>query len=615
MSTSQDIFHFLDEIEEGIVLTNVGKQGEEHTVFINKSLKTILGESEGDLELQNFELLTHVHKSDKEKFKKLRENLFKKADKQKIQFRIITKDSKSFIWIELQAYVKEISGRRLNYYSLKNIDLDVEAEDLLRQSELKHRLLFTRANDAIFIIKDLRIIDCNEKTLSMFESPGYSSISGKELYQFMPEMQLNGDDSLLNFHYYIQNALAGESQFFDWIFTRFGGGQFETEVSLSGFTLGSEEFVQIIVRDITARKKAQKEELRAKIAERTNVVLQKEIEERKKVQEALTVARQYAESIINSSIDIIVACDKKGLITEFNEAGTKMFGYTQKEIIGKGVWNLLFKSEDADKLTRSIMETGSFLGEMTVKTKDRSSFLAYVSASKLINNEGESIGTVSAVKDISELKKSELKLRDSVAQKEVLLREVHHRVKNNLQVINSILKLQSFHIKDEKALLAISDCQTRIKSMAFIHESLYQSNDLAKVNFTEYLQTLCNNLLFSYQIEAKKITLDLQVNDVSLSLDSGISCGLIVNELISNAFKHAFSDQSTGKITVSLEAGKNGHCLVVQDDGKGFPKAINYKKTKSLGLQLVIGLVDQIDGKIQCKNEDGTKFIINFKRP
>lgn len=615
MKTSQDISIFLDEVEEGVLLAEVEEQGHEKTVFVNKAIEKIVGIDFDTESQESFSLSKHVHENDLLKFEKLQNNLLSKSSKQKIQFRLFSKKIKSYIWVELQAYVKEMSGRRLNYYSVRNIDLEVESENLLRQSELKHRLLFTRANDAIFIIKDLRIIDCNEKTLSMFESPGYSGISGKKLYQFMPDMQFNGDDSLLNFHYLIQNALSGESQFFDWVFTKFSGIQFESEVSLSGFTLGEEEFVQVIVRDITARKKAQREELRAKIAEKTNVVLQTEIEERKKIGAALKLARQYSDSIINSSLDVIVACDKKGFITEFNEAGTKMFGYTPEEIIGQGVWNLLFKGEDADELIKNILEDGSYLGEIAVKTRKGSSFSAYVSASRLINNEGKSIGTVGVIKDISQLKKSEFKLRESIEQKEVLLREVHHRVKNNLQVINSILKLQSFHITDDKALLAISDCQSRIKSMAFIHESLYQSNDLAKVNFAEYLQTLCNNLLFSYQIASKKIALDLQVRDVSLSLDSGIPCGLIVNELISNAFKHAFSDQSSGKITVSLKVNKDGHCLVVQDNGKGFPKSVNYRKTKSLGLQLVIGLVDQVDGKIQCKNEDGTKFIINFKRP
>ncbi len=225
-----------------------------------------------------------------------------------------------------------------------------------------------------------------------------------------------------------------------------------------------------------------------------------------------------------------------------------------------------------------------------------------------------SLGTVGVVKDISYLKKSEQELKKNVEQKEVLIKEVHHRVKNNLQVINSILKLQSAYIADDKALLAIQECQDRIKSMAFIHESLYQSNDLAKVNFSDYLKTLCNNLLYSYQSSHTKIDLVLDVNEVSLSLDSAISCGLIVNELFSNALKYAFKDKKTGEIKVSLNSEKQGHLLIVQDNGVGIPKKIDYTNSPSLGFQLVIGLVDQIDGKISLNSSAGTQFIINFKR-
>ncbi len=616
MNLSEHIFEFVDELEESILLTRLVENGHEEAVLINASLRFLLGYQLKKGGVGSFSLLEYVHQKDRAKFIKLQEHLWVKKKKQKIQFRLYSKNNKSFIWVELRAYVKHFSSGYYHYYSIRNIDLEVESENLLRQSELKHRLLFTRANDAIFIIKNLKIIDCNEKMLSMFESPGYSGVSGKEMHQFMPEIQNEGDDSLLSFHYLIQKALAGEAQFFEWVFNKFGGSQFDTEVSLSAFSLGEEQFIQVIVRDITARKKAQKEELRAKLAEQTNELLKDEIEERKKIQKALVSARHYSESIINSSLDIIVACDKKGLVTEFNEAGSKMFGYTQEEILGKGVWTLAKDKEDADQLIVDILANGSFLGEILVQDKEGRVLPAYVSASKLINNEGNIIGTVGVVKDVSELKKSELKLRDSVAQKEVLLREVHHRVKNNLQVIISILKLQSFHIKDKKALEAMSDCQTRIKSMAFIHESLYQSEDSARVNFGEYLRTLCNNLLSSYQLGSKKITLDLQVKQVSLSLDAGISCGLIVNELITNSFKHAFSEIKTaGKIKVSLTSKNGEQRLVVADNGKGFPKGINYKKTNSLGLQLVMGLVDQIDGNIQYENDAGSKFIINFNRP
>ncbi len=616
MDVEQNILPFVQDIDEAIVLCKWNENSTLETTFLNDSIELFIGEKYEKKKVSEFELKKFIHTEDKAKYEQYVQKLIDGSARERGQFRILNKVSGKFIWAELQGKTRvEENGQMNVFHLLRNIDFRVQSENLLRQSEEKHRLLFTRANDAIFIIKNLQIVDCNEKTLSMFESPGYSGVSGKELYRFMPESQGGGTDSILNFHYLVQETLKGNPQFFDWIFSKFGGEQFDSEVSLSGFKLGEDDFVQVIVRDITARKKAEQEELRARLAEKENVALEKEIEDRKKAEYELTEARQYSDSIINSSLDIIIASDKQGKITEFNKAAREVFGYNNSQILGRGVESLLKNKEDGPALVKRIVEDGYFRGEMIAKTKSGKSFSAYISASKLINNEGESIGTVGVVKDISELKKSEQKLKESVEQKEVLLREVHHRVKNNLQVINSILKLQSSFIDDNKAILAMSECQDRIKSMAFIHESLYQSNDLAKVNFSDYLSTLCNNLLYSYQVDREKVLLNLNVSKISLSLDTGISCGLIVNELISNALKYAFVKQDEGQIVVSLEKKGKSHVLIVEDNGAGFPSTVDYRNTHSLGLQLVLGLVDQIDGEIQLKKGGGTKFIITFNRP
>ena len=196
----------------------------------------------------------------------------------------------------------------------------------------------------------------------------------------------------------------------------------------------------------------------------------------------------------------------------------------------------------------------------------------------------------------------------------VLLREVHHRVKNNLQVISSILNLQIGYIDDNDTLAVIRDCQDRIKSMAFIHESLYQKEDFAEVNFSEYLQNLCNNLKYSYMTPNRNVLLDFDIEEISLSLDSAIPCGLIVNELVSNCFKYAFENQKRGNIKVSLAKENNNKILVVHDSGQGLPQDLNIETNDSLGLQLVWTLVDQIDGEIKYEYSNGSKFIINFKR-
>ena len=605
--------HFIslfEQLEEGVIVVKSDGSSEFEILFKNHSAIDFFCKK-----ISSFEQINHCFVvEDQARFQRALSAAFTTLEPRKIQLRLKQDELGNDLWVELQIMPKKEEESLLLYLFVRDINDEIKSESLLKQSELKHRLLFTRANDAIFIIKNLQIIECNEKTLNMFESPGYSGISNKMLYLFMPEIQYDGSDSILNFHYLVRSALDGEPQFFYWIFKKFSGIHFEAEVSLSAFTLVDEDFVQVIVRDITARRKAEQEELRAQIAEQANKELQKEIKERIMAEEQLKFTQQYNSSIINSSLDMIVASDKEGIVTEFNLAAVKAFGYRPEEIVGQTV-AVLFSSEiESRSVLLEVLDAGYFLGEISCRSKNGNEFTAYLSASLLLNKEGKSIGTVGVVKDITELKEKELALKESVAQKEVLIKEVHHRVKNNLQVINSILQLQSAYIEDKKAILALQDCQSRIKSMAFIHESLYQSSDLAKVDFSEYLEALCKNLMYSYQADTRQISLSFEVQPVSLSLDTAISCGLIVNELISNTFKHAFPKKGKGSIVVELKSASKGHQLIISDTGIGMPAGANFKRSNSLGLQLVVGLVDQIDGKITLENKGGTKFIINFKR-
>ncbi|PKP51030.1 MAG: hypothetical protein CVT95_01840, partial [Bacteroidetes bacterium HGW-Bacteroidetes-12] len=232
-----------------------------------------------------------------------------------------------------------------------------------------------------------------------------------------------------------------------------------------------------------------------------------------------------------------------------------------------------------------------------------------------IFNEDGSVGEVSGMAhDITEKKQAETELKNSLKEKEVLLKEVHHRVKNNLQVISSILNLQSAYVQDEKTLSILKESQNRIKSMAFIHESLYQTNDFSEINFSEYVVNLSKNLVHSYLVNQELIELKLDINNVSLNLDLSIPCGLIINELVSNALKYAFGEGKKGYILIQLYVKNEFVYLSISDNGKGFPKEIDYKNTDSLGLQLVTTLAEQINAEITLKNTKGTTFHIKFKQ-
>ncbi len=198
-------------------------------------------------------------------------------------------------------------------------------------------------------------------------------------------------------------------------------------------------------------------------------------------------------------------------------------------------------------------------------------------------------------------------------EKEVLLKEIHHRVKNNLQTISSLLSLQSSYVADERIKDAVKESQGRVKSMALIHQMLYQQDRLSKIDFGKYIHQLVNAISECFLHTGKNIKCELKCEHAELDIDTAIPLGLIANELINNAFKYAFSETDTGKISISLQHhDKNAYSFIIKDNGKGLPAEINMENTHTLGLKLVLLLVRQIRGEIQYKVENGTEFRIVF---
>jgi two-component sensor histidine kinase len=219
-------------------------------------------------------------------------------------------------------------------------------------------------------------------------------------------------------------------------------------------------------------------------------------------------------------------------------------------------------------------------------------------------------------REIDGRKRVEGQLKASLKEKEVLLQEIHHRVKNNMQVISSLLNLQSGYVEDPQALEVFQESQHRVRSMALIHEKLYQSENLAQIDFGEYIRSLVTSLSRSYSARAGDITLDIRADDVPLGIDTAVPCGLILNELVSNALKYAFPDGRAGQVRVELTADDDRRVtLTVGDDGVGFPEGLDFRGTTSLGLQLVNTLVDQLEGSIELNNGRGTEFKITFSVP
>lgn len=217
--------------------------------------------------------------------------------------------------------------------------------------------------------------------------------------------------------------------------------------------------------------------------------------------------------------------------------------------------------------------------------------------------------------DITERKQAEERLRASLKEKEVLLKEIHHRVKNNLQVISSLLKLQSGYIKDSEALGLFTDSYNRVRSMALIHEKLYQSQNLARIDAADYIPNLVSNLFRSYSVCSQDINLKIEVENIWLDADTAISCGLIMNELVSNSLKYAFPSDGAGEIMVKFfVTGEEKCCMIVRDNGVGMPTDFDLEEAESLGLQLVWNLTGQLGGDIELSSDGGTSFKITFPR-
>ena len=230
----------------------------------------------------------------------------------------------------------------------------------------------------------------------------------------------------------------------------------------------------------------------------------------------------------------------------------------------------------------------------------------------ITNESGEVYRVAGVVDDVTERKQSLEQITTSLHEKEVLLKEIHHRVKNNMQVITSLLNLQSRTIKDEQALSVFQDSQNRVKSMALIHETLYQSKDLSRINFAEYLQKLVAHVSRSYRIRPEAVKININVDDVSLPIDTAVPCGLIINELASNSLKYAFPADMRGEVNITFERSDAQYVLRVSDTGVGFPSNFDPEMGKSLGMKLVRMLTDQLCGELERRNGVGTTFEIKF---
>lgn len=342
----------------------------------------------------------------------------------------------------------------------------------------------------------------------------------------------------------------------------------------------------------------------------------------RRIETSLKASEDRYIVLVNSLKDhAVLLLDPDGRIITWNAGAEQIFRYREEEVLGDLISRFSpAQDQEGDKMQR-VFEGAKLHGvfeEQEWRVRNGGTvFWAEIVTTPFTNDKGNFLGYSQVVRDITRRKQIQDTLTASLREKEALLKEIHHRVKNNLQLVSSLLRLQSENIQDPALLAIFLESQNRVRSMAIIHECLYQSPDLARMDFSDYVNKLTDSLLRTYSVQMNKVSIRLDVDKVPLSLDIAIPCGLIITELVSNALKYAYPGTRTGSILVKFRAlpTNKGYELTVADDGVGLSHPIDYESTTSLGLRLVHMLTEQLRGQIHVQSAPGTRFIIEFKDP
>lgn len=342
--------------------------------------------------------------------------------------------------------------------------------------------------------------------------------------------------------------------------------------------------------------------------------------------------RDRAKSYLDLAPFIFLVLNQDQTVEIINQKGCEILGYRAEEIIGKNWFDLCIpeRLREADKAEFNLCMRGehSVAGYFVHPVITRTGEERYIAWRDIVlrDDDGKVIGTLSSGEDITEKlqieeEKEKLyqQLKDSLQEKSLLLAEIHHRVKNNLQIISSLLSLQAEQITDPRFQEIFQESQNRIRSMALVHEKLYESENFSSINFSDYILDLTSFLFQTYSKNLFDVELFTDIEPISVGIDLAVPCGLIINELVSNALKHAFpaSFKPPGKIWVSLKQVEPGYyALSVKDNGVGLPDQIDVERSQSLGLKLVYVLAKgQLEGDVEISREQGTCFVIRFKAP
>lgn len=474
-----------------------------------------------------------------------------------------------------------------------------KAEKALKTSELYYRTIFENTGTATLIIGEDIVISLANTEFEKFSGYSKEELEGKKsLMDFALEEDL---EQLTNYHNLRGNDPDSAPKNYEIKLINKQGDIRDVYVTIDLIPYTRDRVISFL--DITEKKRSKR---------------------------ALRESENHYRKLLENSFDAVVI-HSEGKIISANSAAIKLLGVKNPyKYFNKSLFNFVHPKYDeiVSKRVQNMLEKGETVPPIEEKFVRPDGTIVYVEvlATAFIYEGKKAIQVV--FRDISERKKAVNDIKASLKEKETLLMEIHHRVKNNLQIISSLLDLQANYVDEQEAINVLQESQNRVKSMAIIHEMLYQSTDLTSINFVSYIENLVHDLFISYGAK-NNIEFFIKSEPVLLNIETAVPCGLIVSELVSNSLKYAFptvygrgpengkfsdSNHEPGKISVSINSYGEEFELIISDNGIGFPENIDFKNVNSsLGLRLVNMLVNQLDGSIKLDKTEGTKFRIKFK--
>lgn len=585
-NSEEQLFLIFENSNAGNSLTTV----EGKFLRVNKALCKILGYSPQELLKLSFQELTHPDDI-KDNLEAIKNAIEKGESSCEVEKRYLKKDGGIVYASTSISFLKDSEGKVTRYVAqVKDITGQRESEEKLRITELRLSSLLNNLSDIVFYESDRNGVFVSDNIEEMLGYPAkafaeddgfFESIMHEEdmemINRQMKSWRVKDHPAPLNFEFRVKKKDGS----YIWIEDHMFGINSSGRSYWSGFMI-----------DVTDRKNAE-----IKLEE---------------TQMRLT-------SVLNNLPNVVIYENAFG--KQFiSENIMEMLGYPVEDFYNNpGLFDSLIHKNDLKRILEKTERwhksgaKGAFREIFRIQRKDGEFIWLEDHMFKSQRLDGRDYFSGVMI-DITERKNIETQLAGSLKEKELLIKEIHHRVKNNLQVVSSLLKLQSTSIKDKDARDILLDSQNRVQSMALVHQKLYQSADLANINLNEYIPQLLHHILNSFKEKSKKIKLNLDIENITIGIDTAIPCGLVINELVSNSLKHAFPDNSSGSIDIKLCANEcNEYTMIVKDSGAGFPDNVDFRNTTSLGLQLVTTLVSQIDGFIELKNSGGTTFTIHFK--